>query len=124
MRVEAPSQAALFEGALRGMAGLLKEGFCEGTDALPRECHFALTAPDTTCLLIDFLSEVLTRTYTEKAVFCKAVFNSLSEDRMDVHVYGQEAGGLDEEIKAVTYHGAHISRNKGNHWVTSIIFDI
>jgi SHS2 domain-containing protein len=79
---------------------------------------------DTTCLLVDYLSDVLTLSYTEKAVFCAVNFHKLEETSLSARIYGRAVEGFDEEIKAVTYHGANVRQNQKKQWETCIIFDI
>ena len=124
LRVEAPDKAEAFAAAMEGMSQLLKHGFChEGI--LPAVTHQVnLKAPDITCLLIDFLSEVLSLSHIHHAVFCNAQFHSLTDQELSATVSGNPVSDFDTDIKAVTYHEANLHRNKDGQWETIIIFDI
>ncbi len=124
MRVEADSLLALFKGALTGMGKILKPGFCEPSGNFPIEREIWLNTVDSTCLLIDFLSEVLTLSFTEKALFCEVRFTTIETTELHAVVFGRGADGFDEEIKAVTYHGAEVRQNTKGLWETCVIFDI
>jgi SHS2 domain-containing protein len=124
LRVEAPGKADAFATAMEGMSQLLKHGFChEGL--VPAVTHQVnLKAPDITCLLIDFLSEVLSLSHIQQVIFCKAEFQSLTDKELRATVSGSPVPDFDTDIKAVTYHEANLHRNKGGQWETIIIFDI
>ena len=83
-----------------------------------------LSATDTTSLLIDFLSEALTYSQEERAVFTKVLFSDLDEKNIAAEIYGQTVDDFGEDIKAVTYHEANVVKNNRGNWETVIIFDI
>ena len=123
MKIEADTLPLLFLAAMQGMSQIMKEDQCrEG----PYEIHKVLTvkSADTTCLLIDFLSDVLTNCYTEKAVFCKLNFLEFSQKLLSAKISGKLVDGFDEEIKAVTYHEASVDQNTEGKWESIVIFDI
>ena len=124
LRIEADTLEELFRAALRAMGNLLQERACDGEPAFDRACRVALTAGDATGLLIDLLSEVLTQSHAQRAVFCR--FKSLALDATAVRaeVLGRTVDGFDEDIKAVTYHEAGILRNETGNWQTNVVFDI
>lgn len=72
-------------------------------------------------LLIDFLSEVLSRIYIEKMIFKikKISFN----DVLRVELEGKEFTSLTKEIKAITYHQAKLE-NKQGKYIAEFIVDI
>lgn len=116
----------LFEAALQGMSEVLKPGGCKGFDgAAPGvSVPVMLNAADTTALLIDFLSEALTHSYINHAVFCAITFEHLTETELNATLRGIPVPSFDEDIKAVTYHQAAVGRDEqGDHCVT-IVFDI
>ena len=124
MRVEGNSRKELFEAAIRGMAQVLREDGCTLQETYPLSRRIALQAPDLTCLLIDSLSDILALSFIHKAIFCRAGFIELSENRIVADLYGYEVDGFDEEIKAVTYHGAQVRQSGSTTWETRVIFDI
>lgn len=124
MSIEADSLATLFDLSLKGMAEILKEGGCD-TDSLAdfRETLY-MEAPDTTCLLIDFLSEALSLSYVHKSIFCHLQIISLTDRSVRAEIIGHSIDSYDEEIKAVTYHEAAVNENEPGKWQTVIVFDI
>lgn len=125
MRIEAETLPQLFQAGLRGMSQILKEEHCLGDQKQDLRRVFAINATDVTCLLIDFLSEVLTLSYTEKSVFCELNFVDFSEKLISAEISGTAIpDGFDEEIKAVTYHEAAVTQNADGLWETIVVFDI
>lgn len=125
MQVVGDTLAELFEASVSGMNEMLSPGFCvNGKDgnAIVREISIAAT--DATTLLIDFLSEVLTRSYEEGAIFCRIDFLKMDETAAKAKIYGKRAREFKEDIKAVTYHEAEVKRNEDEKWETVIVFDI
>lgn len=123
MKIKATSLKELFLSGLLGMGNILKDRFCEEQLPFDKKFKIYLTAEDTTSLLIDFMSEVLSISYTEKMIFCNAAFLVLEKTTANIEIYGRHVASLDEEIKAVTYHEAEVLKCKG-FWETIIVFDI
>ena len=124
MRVTAPDLERLYAGAVKGMNDILKEGFCSPESGPANvEISFELKGADPSILLVDFLSEVLSSSYADKCIFC-AVGVQLGENKVLGRLQGTEVEGFDEEIKAVTYHEAHVRRKEIGEWEALILFDI
>ena len=124
MKLEAETLPLLFEAGLPGMGEILKEDHCSQNSNWDIKKISTVRAPDVTCLLIDFLSEVLSFSYTEKAVFCELTWLEFSEHLLSVEIMGSGIKGFSEEIKAVTYHEADVKLNTSGLWETIIVFDI
>ncbi len=124
MKIEGETLEEIFLAGLLGMSQILKEELCKETREFQKQLEIKLSAPDITCLLVDFLSEILSVSYTEKAIFCKMEDVVISENTLSAKLYGTGISGLDEEIKAVTYHEADVLKNSRNSWETIIVFDI
>lgn len=125
MKVKSSGLEELFQAGVIGMGNILKDGFCDQNVKFNRKSVIEITASDRTCLFIDFLSEVLSTSYAEKAIFCIVEFFELTTNKIRAEIHGrQQAQGLDEEIKAVTYHEADVHKNNKGDWETLIIFDI
>ncbi len=122
--IEADRFEELFEAALEGMSGLIKEWQAELKKGKRVVEKINLEAPDITALLIDFLSSALTLAHQRKAVFTNIVFEKLSDTSIDCTIKGFETEGFDDDIKAVTYHEADVKRNNANRFETMIVFDI
>jgi len=122
--VEADRLEELFAAALEGMAGLIKESQVELKKGRVIEETLELEAPDVTALLIDFLSAALTLTHQKKAVFTQIRFLKLNDKSLKGIIKGFETDGFDDDIKAVTYHEAEITKNLSGIFETMIVFDV
>ena len=118
LHVEGTSLPELFTAALEGMASIILLKSCNG--AYDASVHLSLVSPDTTALLVDFLSETLTQSQINKTVYCCAQFIQLTETTLEVVLQGKIVDHFDEDIKAVTYHEAQVVQNKegqlSNHY--------
>ena len=74
-------------------------------------------------LLIDFLSEVLSQTYIEKAIFVEFKENFLEEKSLAGKIIGYKFISLSKDIKAITYHQA-ILEKINNKYIFEFIIDI
>lgn len=119
--VEAGSLEDLFGAALEGMSRLIKEHTGDGASI---KLQFEIESPDKTSLLIDFLSEILTQSHNNKAVFTKVEFSAFTETKLTATISGIKTDGFDDDIKAVTYHEAEIKKNINGNFETMIVFDI
>lgn len=124
MKIRSSRIKELFLAGVIGMGNILKDGFCDQNVQFDCKSVFEITASDRTCLLIDFLSEVLSASYAEKAVFCEVDFLDFTPHHTIAEIRGKQIKGFDEEIKAVTYHEADVRKNYMNQWETMVIFDI
>ena len=123
MKIEAETLPLLFSAGVKGMSQILKEDQCHKNHFEVQKV-ITVSSSDVTCLLIDFLSDVLTYCYTEKAVFCEVNFMEFSHQLLAAEVSGRSVDGFDEEIKAVTYHEAAVSQNNKGIWESIVVFDI
>ena len=120
IRVRADTLEELYRGALEGMAEWLKPASTRNADRRePLTVNSSL--PDT--LLVDFLIDVLTRSQIERAVFYDLEMRMLDSDHLECTVIGQSVDHFEDDIKAITYHGAGIRQN-GGCYETEVIFDI
>ena len=123
-RLSGTSRVALFSAGLQVLANTMKEGTCRKGGVYPVSVDIAIEAPDITCLLIDFLSEVLTRSCTDRVLFCEASFHELNSTNLRASVRGINVTEFDEEIKAVTFHEADVRQQADGTWETRLVFDI
>ena len=124
MLIEGETLQKLYMAGVKGMANILKENSCDQTDKFNSNTRIKISSLDDTNLLIDFLSDVLTHTYTNKTIYCKINILRLEKYNIEADVFGIKTNDFDEEIKAVTYHEAEVKQNKNNKWETCVIFDI
>jgi SHS2 domain-containing protein len=124
MQIRGETLEALFRAGLAGMNELLKPGFCNDKSDWNEQSALQLESPDRTVLLIDFLSEVLYRSQTHHILYCAVQFEQLHATALKGQLYGREAEGFEEDIKAVTFHGAEVKQDEQGRWSTQIVFDI
>ena len=123
MKIESDNLPGLLRAGVKGMSQILKEDGC-GEYQYDIQRVIQVKSSDITCLLIDFLSDVLTYCYTEKAVFCEVNFLEFSTEVLAAEVSGRSVEAFDEEIKAVTYHEADVNQNNQGMWESMVVFDI
>lgn len=114
----------LFESAMESMVEVLSPATCKERSRFSVTEHISIKAPDTTVLLIDFLSEVLTASYLKRAIFCKLKCEKLNRTYINAVIYGIPVNSFQEDIKAVTYHEAEVQKDSDNNWISTIIYDI
>ncbi len=120
--VQANTLAELFLGALEGMNQILKkDGSFSG---IPVKERLSLSATDSTSLLIDFLSQILSLSLLKQAIFNQVDFKLLTATTLIADLRGNLVDHFDKEIKAVTYHEAAVRKNAEDCWETKIVFDI
>lgn len=127
LQVEGESLPELFTAALEGMAEIIKPGIIEknqGQQDQSQTKTLNISSANSTLLLIDFLSEVLTLTQIHQTIFYTVEFNGFTEISLRAKIFGTKVENFDEDIKAVTYHEAAIKKNKKGNFETIIIFDI
>ncbi|TAL68460.1 MAG: archease [Bacteroidetes bacterium] len=113
----------LFDFALKGLCGVLTvQSFPEGTKKINEQIE--LISVDDTALIIDFLSEALLLMYKKKAIFSELKISKLEEHQINAELQGISVDGFAEDIKAVTYHEAEITRNSNNELEVIITLDI
>lgn len=79
---------------------------------------------DYNTLLVDFLSEVLSRSDSLNSVFFDIKFDNFSETELEGQVKGVRVDSFDEDIKAVTYHEVDIKEIEPGKWESLLVFDI
>jgi len=120
LRVSGKSLQELFTEALRGTIGLLQPQ--KGARRVQRVVK--VEAPDTTILLVDFLSEALSNAHANREAYDDAVFSSLTETSAIAQLTGNDALAFGEDVKAVTYHEAEVRRDPNGQWSTVLVYDL
>ncbi|KKW43313.1 MAG: hypothetical protein UY97_C0002G0024 [Parcubacteria group bacterium GW2011_GWB1_57_6] len=120
MQVSGRTLRAVFKDALAGMTALAKPR----SPGARVTRDIALSAPDATALLIDFLNEALVLMLTRREAYSAVVFEHLGERGLVARLAGKSVEGFGEDIKAVTYHEAALARAPSGFWQTTIIFDV
>lgn len=129
LKVEGDSLPELFLAAVEGMGKVIggRSWIKTNKDSVIKELvvkEINVSSADTTALLVDFLSEVLTASHENKAIFYKAEFKDFNISSLNANLFGQKVDEFDEDIKAVTYHEANIIKNAQGNYETTIVFDI
>ena len=93
-----------------------------------------LESGDLDNLLVDFLSEVLYLSQTNKEVYNDIKFSKFSDTQLEGELSGNKIESFGEDIKAATYHGLKIDqprlasgeagKNKNGLYQATILFDI
>jgi len=123
MVIKADSQEEVFKGALAGMNDLIKKDFCDQNKPTELVNELRIHSPETSCLLVDFLNEVLSLSHINKAIYCEVEFVRLGSTDMVGKVTGTSAEDWNEDIKAVTYHEAELIKMKDG-WTAKVLFDV
>lgn len=121
LKIFGKTKEELFANAVRGMFLAIEPTYSEDAPEVGRLVR--INSKDTDALLIDFLSEVLYLSDIHDEAYNKIEIEQLSDQEIRAIIFGKPIKGFREEIKAVTYHGAHIKQVKGV-WEVEIIFDI
>lgn len=122
LKVSGKNPEDLFREALKGMTSVLKAD----TKHLPASVRqtVAVEAADRTALLVDFLSEALSRAQIYKEAYTDVHFRHFTERAVEAELIGAKVSEFDEDIKAVTYHEANVRQNERGEWETMLVFDI
>jgi SHS2 domain-containing protein len=122
MRVSGRSPEELYAAAVAGMVELMAPA---REDAAPRTRRStAVTAPDSTALLIEFLNAVLLSAQVQREAYDRVTFAELSEQSLRAELEGTPVRCFGEDIKAVTHHEAQLRRTAAGTWETVVVFDI
>lgn len=85
---------------------------------------FLLESMDYNTMLIDFLSDILSRSDAQNAVFFDVKFKEFSELKIAGRIYGVKVDDFSKNIKAVTYHEVDVKEAESGKWQTQLVFDI
>lgn len=114
------SKEELFLNAMEGMNAVLQPQ--RKTQNAKRKIK--VKSPDINALLVDFLSEVLYLSQVNKEIHNNIKFTKFSDTELTGELIGQKIESFGEDIKAVTYHGLEIKKNKKDLYEVTILFDI
>ncbi len=84
---------------------------------------FSIESMDYNTLLVDFLSEVLSRSDAHNVVFFDVRFKEFSELKVEGRVYGVKVDDFSKNIKAVTYHEVDVKEIEPGKWESQLVFD-
>jgi SHS2 domain-containing protein len=115
------SKEDLVKNALAGMASVQKKDVLNKKSSVTRPLF--VESIDLSALLVDFLGEVLALSDSNQEIYTVVEFKEFSDTIIDAELKGVSVDQFDEDIKAVTYHGADVQEVAGGLEVT-IVFDI
>jgi SHS2 domain-containing protein len=117
----------VFINAAKGMYHIITEDKREFKENFSH--YIQLTAENVEDLLVAWLSELLYLGETKLVVFNRFEIEVLSDYQLSGKVYGkridQSGHKIKREVKAVTYYGLEVKKDKKNKlWRAQVIFDI
>jgi len=124
LRITADSLEELFKGAVEGLSEIIKHGVTKKKSDASIFTEVDVTSRDVTALLVDLLNDLLARDVIEKAVFFDVIELNLEATSATAKVRGISVETFDEDIKAVTYHGAQIRFHKDGTYEVELVLDI
>lgn len=110
----------LFLNAMLGMMEVLKAD--KKDERIKRKIK--VKSIDLNALLVDFLNEVLYLSQVNKEVYSNIKFSKFSNEELEAELTGNKVESFGEDIKAVTYHGLDIKKNKNGLYQATVLFDI
>ena len=123
MRISGETLPELFKVAMEGMAELISKGSVKKGKFLASYDIF-VSSENSTFLLIDFLSEILTLSHIHHMIFGEVEFLKFDETALKARIGGRKVKKFEEDLKAVSYHEAGIRKNSHGLYETVIVFDI
>lgn len=121
IRVKGKTLSELFNNAAFALAVSQKGDENFSNEKIQKEIK--IKASDANTLLVDFLNELLYLSDTEELVFPEIEFKKINEKGLEAVASGYKYDNLKIEIKAATFHGLEIKKEK-EKFSAEIIFDI
>ena len=112
----------LFLNAMRGMKAVLRPKIKDKKEKIKNKLK--VSSIDLNSLLVDFLSEVLYLSQVNKEVYSNIKFDKFEDKELGGELTGNKIESFGEDIKAVTYHGLEIKKNKKGLYEATVLFDI
>ncbi|OGZ19005.1 MAG: hypothetical protein A2175_01610 [Candidatus Nealsonbacteria bacterium RBG_13_42_11] len=122
IRIFGATKEELFKNALLGMTESMKPETKKPEEETKRQIKIEST--DSAALLVDFLSEVLYLSQTNREAYSKVQFKKFSDNQIEGELFGQKVERFGEDIKAVTHHNLDIHQKKDKTWEATILFDV
>ena len=108
---------------LNAMIGMYEGAKYEGQDG-KIEKEVKVFSSDLASLLVDFLSELLYLTETNKEIYEQIQFQKFDDKGMEGILIGRKLKRMGVLIKGVTYHDLEIHKRKDGIWEATVLFDI
>jgi len=120
VRIECADLEELFEDAGRALVEL--SDVTTRPDTIHRR-ELAVESVDLASLLVDVLNELLAVLHVDHLAFERFESMAIETTSFRARVLFREATSWSEDVKAVTYHEAHVTRD-GESWGAGIVLDI
>lgn len=124
LKIRGKTLEEIFLNALQGMNRILIKNYEKYLNEHAIVKEMTISSFDTTTLLIDFLSEILTLSHINKAIFHTVSFLEIGPNTLHVRLIGGKVKSFKKDIKAISYHEAEIRRNKKGEYETTLVLDI
>jgi SHS2 domain-containing protein len=112
----------LFSNAMKGMTEISQPKIKDDKQIIKN--RIMVNSIDLDNLLVDFLSEILYLSQVNKRTYNNIKFLKFSDKGLEGELIGNEVEFFGEDIKAVTYHGLKIEKNKNGLYQVTVLFDI
>lgn len=120
LEITAESFAGLFIESLKALNAVSQPVFLAGTAMRKIE----VDAEDRLSLLVDFLNEVVYLSQVHHEAYERLTITGLEETHLEGIMEGKCISGMEEDIKAVTWHEASIIQKPGGSWCATLVLDI
>lgn len=124
LKITADSLEELFKGAVEGLSEIMKHGVTKRRSDASIATDVDVSSSDITAVLVDFLNNLLAKDVIERVVFFDVIKLDLHSMKATASVLGVSVDTFDEDIKAVTYHGAQIQFHKDGNYEVVLVLDI
>lgn len=118
LEIEAPSQRAVFDEALRAFAGLVRDG-----EGRPLERELEVEADEPALLLVEWLSELVYLSEAEQFVPERIASLELGEGRLRATIEGHR-GEPRQLVKGVTLHRLELRPDGDTGWRARVVLDV
>jgi len=122
IRAFGKTKEELFLNMLLGMSESMNPEVQKIEEKIKRKIK--IKSLDLPALLVDFLSEILYLTQTNREIYNKVKFTKFTDAELEAELIGQKVERFGEDIKAVTYHQLNIDQRKDGIWEAIVLFDI
>jgi SHS2 domain-containing protein len=123
IRIEGSSLPELFEEAGYALAELMLGEELPETPPDAEQEFVMLEAADTEALLVDWLSELISRADVNKRVYTHLVVDELSERTLRARIRGYTPTVLKTAVKAATFHGLEILEHE-DRFTATVVLDV
>lgn len=114
------TKESLFQQGLLGVYDFMEPAL---SDVVAPTVTLELRGRDTTQLLVDFLSNVVTWSYINKSCYKTFTLDSLTNTSLTATLTGKLVKCFGKDLKAITHHKAYVKAIAGG-FEAAVIFDI